>query len=85
MDLEHLRECIDQVDKELVDLLNRRMEFAVEIGGIKKAEGMLVRDPAREQAVLEKLKEHNKGPFSDRAIEEIFMRIMQEARYLEEP
>ena len=83
MDLDHWRECIDVVDKELVDLLNRRMEFAVEIGRIKKAEGLSVRDPERERAVLEKLKEHNKGPFSDRAIEEIFSRIMQEARDLE--
>ena len=84
MDLDHWRECIDVVDKELVDLLNRRMEFAVEIGRIKKAEGLSVRDPAREEAVLEKLKEHNKGPFSDRGIEEIFSRIMQEARDLED-
>ena len=84
MDLDHWRECIDVVDKELVELLNRRMEFAVEIGRIKKAEGLSVRDLAREQAVLERLKEHNKGPVSDRAIEEIFNRIMQEARDLEE-
>ena len=84
MDLDHWRECIDVVDRQLVELINRRMEFAVEIGKIKRAAGRQVRDPAREEAVIERLVEYNKGPVSARGIEEIFNRIMQEARDLEE-
>jgi chorismate mutase-like protein len=84
MDLSDWRARIDTVDQVLVDLLNRRMQYAMEIGQIKRTHGRQVRDPEREKAILDKLKEYNKGPLSDAAIEDIFNRIMQEARDLEE-
>ena len=84
MDLSDWRVRIDTVDQILVDLLNRRMQYALEIGQIKRAHGRQVRDPDREQAILDKLKEYNEGPLGDAAIEDIFNRIMQEARDLEE-
>ncbi len=85
MDLDHWRDRIDAVDKQLLELINRRMEFAVEIGKIKRAEGRRVRDPEREREVLARLVQGNGGPASARGIEEIFSRIMQEARDLEQP
>ena len=84
MDLSDWRVRIDTVDQILVDLLNRRMQYAPEIGQIKHAHGRQIRDPDREKAILDKLKEYNKGPLGDAAIEDIFNRIMQEARDLEE-
>ena len=84
MDLSDWRVRIDTVDQILVDLLNRRMQYALKIGQIKRAHGRQVRDPDREQAILDKLKEYNEGPLGDAAIEDIFNRIMQEARDLEE-
>jgi chorismate mutase len=84
VDLSDWRAHIDEVDQLLVDLLNRRMEYALEIGRIKRAHGRQVRDPEREKAILERLKAYNKGPMSNQALEEIFARLMAEARKLEE-
>tara|TARA_Y100000588_G_scaffold20817_2_gene21026 strand:- start:347 stop:604 length:258 start_codon:yes stop_codon:yes gene_type:complete len=83
MDLSEWRARIDTVDQILVDLLNRRMSYALEIGKLKSQHGQPVRDPAREQAVLEAIKAHNNGPIGDQALEDIFSRIMAEARSLE--
>ena len=84
MDLSAWRARIDTVDQILMELLNRRMEYALEIGKIKRAHGRQVYDAEREKALLDKLKTYNKGPFSDEAIIQIFTCIILEARKLEE-
>jgi chorismate mutase len=84
MDLSDWRARIDTVDQILVDLLNKRMHYVLEIGKIKRAHGRQVRDAEREKAILDGLKAYNNGPLSDAAIADIFNRIMQEARNLEE-
>ena len=84
MDPSEWRERIVQLDKELLQRLNERMRCALQIGHIKKQHGQPIRDPEREQALLEKLKEYKEGPMRDEAIEDIFRRIIAEAVYLEE-
>ena len=39
MDLSDWRERIDGIDRQMIDLLNERMQCAHEIGQIKKAAG----------------------------------------------
>jgi chorismate mutase / prephenate dehydratase len=46
--LSNLRGEIDRIDKELVELLNRRAEVAVQIGQIKRGQGLDVWSSARE-------------------------------------
>ena len=84
MDLSDWRVRIDIVDQILVDLLNRRMLYVLEIGQIKRANGRQVLDTEREKRVLEGLIAYNKGPLSNEAIVDLFTRIMQEARNLEQ-
>lgn len=84
MDLSEWRARIDEVDEELVDLINRRLEYAVEIGRIKRAEGLEVRDPQRERDLLQRLRGYNQGPLGDSALVDIFTRIIAEARDLEQ-
>ena len=81
MDLWRAR--IDTIDQILVDLINRRLEFAIEIGRIKRDSGQQVRDVARERALIERLQRHNNGPMSDAAIADLFARIISAARILE--
>ena len=83
MDLEDWRARIDGVDRRLVDLLNERMEYCIEIGKIKRGEGRQVQDEKREREVVERLSAYNAGPVGDDAIAAIFARIMAEARTLE--
>ena len=77
MDLWRAR--IDTIDQVLVDLINRRLEFAIEIGRIKRDSGKQVRDVGREREVSERVQRHNNGPMSDAAIADLFARIIAEA------
>ena len=52
-DLLEVRELIDEVDRRLVDLLLQRHDLSKRAGHIKRREGQPVRDPAREDAVLD--------------------------------
>ena len=81
MDLWRAR--IDTIDQILVDLINRRLEFAIQIGRIKRDSGKRVRDVGRERELIERLQRHNNGPMSDAAIADLFARIISEARILE--
>ena len=83
MGLSEWRARIDQVDRELVDLINERLGYALEIGKIKRVEGLEVYDPKREADLLQKLQEYNVGPMRDNAVSDIFSRIIAEARELE--
>ena len=83
MDLSDWRARIDSVDRNLIDLINKRLEYAMEIGEIKRAHSQQVRDPEREMRVIESLTAYNEGPLSEAGVADVFKRIMEEARRLE--
>jgi chorismate mutase-like protein len=73
MDLSDWRERIDSIDRQLIDLLNERMQCAQEIGRIKKAAGKPIRDPERELDVIAKIKAYNnQGIIKDEALEALY-------------
>ena len=51
--LESLRGQIDQVDRDILELLAKRMAIVTELAQAKREDGTRIRDPAREQQVLE--------------------------------
>ncbi len=56
MDLNELREKIDAVDRQLIALLEQRLDVAAQIAAYKKAHGLAVLDPGREAAKVEAVK-----------------------------
>ena len=50
-----LRQRIDALDRELLEVLNRRMQVVVEVGELKKHEGSPVFRPEREAQVIDGL------------------------------
>ena len=82
-DLKSLRKLIDQKNKSIVRLLNRRAGYALRIAEVKRTEGLAIRDDEREKEVLKKVSRYNKGPLSDEALHRIFNCIMEEHRKLE--
>ncbi len=78
-----LREEIDKLDAEIVRLLNERADRVLEIGLIKRREGIPIYSPEREEQVLAMVKEANKGKLTDEAIQRLFERIIDESRRLE--
>ena len=83
--LQSLRERIDTADAELLALLNRRAQLALEVGELKKREGSVVFRPEREAQVIDGLKARNPGPLKTDSIAPIWREIMSACRALETP
>ena len=52
MDLEEIRKEIDQLDRQIAQLLTRRMECSNEVAAFKKANGLPIYHPQRERQVI---------------------------------
>lgn len=79
------RKKIDAIDEQLVKLLNRRAKLAQKIGAVKKAEGLDVYDPSREEKILIRRERENRGPFPNDSLAAVFREIFAASRHLEEP
>ena len=80
MNIEYWRNEIDDVDRELLQLLNRRARLAMKVAALKRTAGLPFCDPEREQVILETLQQANTGPLDRRAITKVFRRIIRETR-----
>lgn len=83
--LPELRIAIDAVDRELLDLLNRRAGLAHEVGEIKRDEGSTVFRPEREAQVISGLQQVNAGPLKHDSVAHVWREIMSACRALEAP
>ena len=77
------RKRIDEIDRQLVELLNARSQCALEIGKLKQEAKIPLYQPDRESEVLSNAEKNNKGPLTDAAIRRLFERIIDEARSAE--
>lgn len=55
MTIESLRNEIDIIDAQLIDLLNRRYHYCIEVGKLKKGQGTMVYDAVRERKIINTL------------------------------
>jgi chorismate mutase len=76
MDISDWRKQIDEIDRELVQLLSQRAQAAHEIGKLKRQAAMPIYEPDREQSVFSHVRQVNQGPLADRDLVRIFERIM---------
>jgi len=83
--LNSLRSKIDGLDAEIVDLLNQRANIVVEIGHHKQKTNTPIYAPDREKAVLEKVRQLNHGPLSNRCLEAVYRELMSGSFALEKP
>lgn len=75
--IDRLREELDVINSQILELINKRGEIVQKIGKIKTKQGVNRFDPVRERNMLEHLKKENKGPFEDAVIEHIFKQIFK--------
>ena len=85
MSLEELRQRIDELDDQLVQLLNERARIVVEIGKLKNKTDKPVYAPDREKEVFARVAEANKGPLPDRCLVAIWRELMSGSFVLERP
>jgi chorismate mutase len=83
MTLEELRNRIDVLDRQLVELLNERARAALLIGHLKAATSLPVYEPAREKVIYQNVRANNKGPLPDIELTHIYERIIDVMRALQ--
>jgi len=82
--MEQLREQMDKVNLEILELINKRAGINQEIGELKTKQSIKRFDPVREREMLDKIKNNNNGPFQDSTLEHIFKEIFKASLELQE-
>jgi prephenate dehydrogenase len=75
-ELEGLRSEISELDRRLLELLNRRLELVASVRDYKDAAGERWIDPEREAELLQALVAANPGPLSERGVTAIFSAVL---------
>ncbi len=83
--LEELRDKLDTIDNELLELINDRMDIVHKVGVLKANSGGVIYRPEREKAIINRLNSLNKGKLNKAAIEALFLEIFAISRNLELP
>ena len=79
-----LRQQIDVIDRQLLDLLALRIVVVHQVGDQKREKGLAVYDPKREEALLKRLVAQAPPALDEKAIRTIFEAIVSQSRRLEE-
>lgn len=76
-----LRARIDAIDHAIIELLAQRMNIVRELSAVKRAQGLRVRDPERERAVLEDRTRHGHArALPTELIESLFRVVLRGSR-----
>lgn len=80
-----LRQRIDALDSQILDLLNRRAELVIEIGKAKAEHRLDFHVPQREEQIHGRLAAANPGPFPTAALRPVYREIISACLSLEHP
>lgn len=83
MDLTELRKQIDEIDEQIVDLYERRMDISSKVADYKIETGKKVFDREREVLKLNKVGELVHNEFNAHGVRELFEQIMSMSRKLQ--
>ena len=79
-DLSVTREEIDKVDKQFVELIEKRMDLALQVAEYKMSTGKPIYDRQRELEKLDKLGHMASTEFNAKSVQELFLQIMSVSR-----
>ncbi len=77
IELNDLRNRLDEINLSLLELINERAKVVQEIGRVKEKQGVNKYDPLRERAMLDLIEKNNAGPLEDTTIKHIFKEIFK--------
>jgi len=89
--LEKLRDRIDAIDKQLLELFNQRAGCAVDVAAVKRERSEASEEsvdffrPDREAQVIKRLKSLNNGPLDDDEVGRLIREVMSACLALEQP
>lgn len=82
-DLSKLREDINFIDSELVNLFEKRMETVLKVAEYKKINNMKILDKSREDAVIKRAQSLLKNQNYEEELEKFFTAIMEGSRRMQ--
>lgn len=85
MNIKGLRSQIDQIDLQILELLNQRIDNAIKIGDLKNKANTKIYAPHREKKIIERLHNQNNGPFPNSALTSVYREIISTCRAIEQP
>ncbi|NYT77797.1 prephenate dehydratase [Alcaligenaceae bacterium] len=83
--LKPLRDRIDSLDQQILQLFNQRAQTALEVGKVKEefdVDGPILK-PEREAMVIRRLQALNQGPVTEDAVDAVWTQIISTCRGLE--
>ena len=83
--LDGLRGEIDAIDRNILEMLNRRATVSQEAGRLKREQGSPVFRPEREELLMETLLNLNQGPLPTMHLRAIYREILSSSRALQHP
>ncbi len=72
-----LRDEISELDRQLVELVNRRLQAVAELRRYKEENGIPFLDPEREEQLLRFLTETNAGPLSPEGLAALHRHVLE--------
>lgn len=82
--LEELRNRVDELNVQILNVINERARLVQEIGRVKEASGVNRYDPVRERKMLDSILEKNDGPFEKSTLQHLFKEIFKAGLELQE-
>lgn len=83
INLDEIRNEINSIDKELVELLEKRFNLVLKVGQYKVTRNMPIFDEAREKIVIEKCKSQLTNKKYANYIEKLYLQIMNTCKDIE--
>ena len=80
MTVDDYRQQITDADRALLAAVNKRIELVRALHEHKRAEGIPLRDPAREEQLVVELQAANGGPLSPAGVAELFRHVLDLTR-----
>ena len=70
------RERITELDRRILDAVNRRLELVAELKRYKDANGIAFVDPDRERSMVDARAAENEGPLSDDGLRAFYVELL---------
>jgi len=71
-----LREQVSDNDRALIEAINARLRLVAKLKSYKESRGLDFVDPDREEWMLRDVSRSNRGPLSQKGLEEIYTAIL---------
>ena len=78
-----LRQLIDQLDEEIIQLLKKRMGISMEVGKLKEKLDIPVEDKTREEEIIERLTQQAGQNLSEEQLIRIFTAVFKASKQIQ--